>query len=187
MYEPATVTVAKLCDAPRMIPLPDPVKLVVEELAVKAVAEEVFHDPATLTAADENVIVAAPLDVKSLLNVTVAPERVRVPVKVRVEAMVVVTAPFTVRFATVVGMFTEPPEAFTVTVDVPCVKTPDDVSILLTVMELALATRLPPDPIVMVVAVMGKLAADVSTDVIEEPSFTWRVVTFRPRDARVKA
>ena len=183
---PATLAVARLCDAPSVIVLLAPVKLTVDELDVKEVAEEVFHDPAMPIAADANVIVAVPLDARSLLSVTVAPVRVSVPVNVRAEATVVVIPLFTVRLATVVGMFTEPPEVFTMTVDVPWVKAPEDVSMLLTVIELALATRVPPDPMVMVVAVIGKLAADVARDVVEAPSLTWRVVAFRPRDASVK-
>ena len=182
---PVTVAVAKLCDAPSVMTLLAPVKETVEEVAVKDVAEAVFHDPAMLIVADANVTVAAPLEARLLLNVGTALVRVRVPVKVRAEAMVVVMALLTVRLATVVGMFTEPPDAFTMTVEVPWVNVPAEVSMLLTVMELALATRIPPEPIVTVVAVIGRLDDEVSSDVVDDPSLTWRVVALSPLEAIV--
>ncbi len=185
VYVPSTAAVAKLCDAPRVIALPVPVKETEEEVAVKEVAEEVSHEPAMLMVTDAELIVAAPLDARSPLKVTVALVKVRVPVKVKADAMVVVIPVLTVRLDMAVGMFTEPPDTLMMMVDVPAVKVPTEVLILRPVMELPLATRMPPEPIVMVVALMGKPDADVSSDVVPDPSLTWRVMTLRPRVAIV--
>ena len=185
VYVPLTVAVAKLCEAPRVITLPVPVKVTVEEVAVNEVAEAVFHDPAMPIAADAKVMVATPLEVRSPLKVAVALVRVRVPVNVRADATVVLIPVLTVRLEIVVGMFTEPPDALTTIVDVPAVNVPAEVLILWTVMELPLATRMPPDPIVMVVALMGRPDAEVPSEVVPDPSLTWRVVTFKPRVASV--
>src|SRR5207247_4677472 len=153
----------------RRFPVPE--NVTVELVAVKVVAEDVSQFPELIvTAADANVNVAAPLEVRLFVpNATVpALVKVRVPVHVRDPANVVETAGLTVRLLTVCVMSIVPPEAFTTTVETQTVNVLRWVSIDVTVIADPLAVKAAPafardgtavvarfDPLVFSVVVAG--------------------------------
>jgi hypothetical protein len=170
-----------------MMVFEEPVKATVEEVAVKDDAEEVFHEPAMLTVADPNVMVAAPDEVRLELKVGVDEVSVRVPEKVRAPVKVVEIPELTVRLLTVWVMLMDPPEAFTTTEEVPTVYVPADVSMLVTVRVEPSAVRIPPTPTVRVTALTAKFEALVSKVVVEDPSeMVSAAPILRPRVAIVK-
>lgn len=185
---PEIVSAANDCPEDSVIVFDEPVKVTVEEVEVIVAMDEESQEPAMETFAELKLRTAdAPEVVRSELKVGEEEVRVSVPVKVTALTKVVETPESTVRFAIVVGMFTVPPDTFTMTVEVPSVKVPADVSMLLTVRVEPRASRIPPNPTVRVMAWMGKFEALVSSVVVEETSATVRVPpTFRPRLAMTK-
>ena len=132
-----------------------------EPTEAKVAADAVSHDPAIEIVEVANRRTAGPTAVRLPRNPRVAAVSVRMPDQARFEATVIATPAFTVRFATGWGMLTDPPEAFTTTVDVPAMNTPADVSIDLAVIVLPFAISDPPLPTDTVVAVTAKFEPDV--------------------------
>lgn len=146
-----------------------PVKVTVDAVDVKLAAEDVSHDPPTLTVADANVTAAAPEEVRFPVNVGVEEVRVRVPEKVRFPVNEVEMPLFTVRLFTVWVTFNVPPEAFTTTVEVAGTKVPVLVSIDLTAIVEPFAARVPPAATVRETAVIERFAAEVERAVVPVP------------------
>ena len=169
---PEMTSVSKL-EVASMVRLPVPEK-VVEPLTVRAAILEVSQEPVDMVMVDEPFVVsvAAPDDVRLLApKAGVAPDRVTVPVHVRLFPMVVLMPELTVRLLAVSSIETVPPDALTTTVEVPTVYTPPTELKLVTVIVLPLAVRMPPaDVTVTVAALMARLEPDVLRAVVLEES-----------------
>jgi hypothetical protein len=155
---------------------------------VNVVADEVSQSPAPIViVADANDIVAAPLALRlPAPKPTLAFVSVRTPVQVKAPLNVVLIPGLTVRLFAVCGMLTEPPEAFTTTVEDPAANVPRRVSIEATVIVDPLAVSAPPPATFNVVALTGRLEPLVSRVVVPAPPPTVRVPPTRsPRVAIV--
>src|SRR6266540_4449674 len=164
---PEIVKVANDCPDDSVIVFDVPVNVTVEPVEVMLAMDEVFQDPAIETVEEPNVKAAdAPELVRSELNVGVEDVNVTVPLKVRAPVKVVETDALTVRFATVWEMLMLPPEAATTTVLVLAVNAPAEVSMLVTVIVEPRPSRIPPEPIVSVIAVTDRFEAEASRVVV---------------------
>jgi hypothetical protein len=148
--------------------LPVPENVTDEPVAVKVAAEEVSQLPAPIViVADAKPMVAAPLEARLLPpKERVALVRVRVPLQVSDPLNAVLIPAFTVRLFTICEMLMGPPDALTMTVEVPTLKVPRCVSIDVTVMVLPFAVRVPVLARVSVAVAIGRLDAEVSTIVL---------------------
>src|SRR6266568_5488943 len=168
--DPSIVSVANRWPTPRAMEPAVPVKLTVEPVAVSVDAEEVSQEPAMDIVEDPRARTAGPVEVRFPLNTDVVLVRLSVPDQVMFDANVVLVPGLTTRLNRICVTLMEPPDALTMTVEVPVANAPADVLIDRTVMTLALAARAPPTPTVTEPAVSGKLPPEVESVVAPAPA-----------------
>jgi len=141
---PAIVRVANDWLAPIAIAWLAPVKVTEDPANENVVAEDESQEPAIEIDAESRIRTAGPVELKLPLKAIVVPIKVNVPAQDTFDEKVVLMPGATVRLKIGCVIRIDPPDAFTMMVDVAAVNAPAEVSIERTVIVLPPAVSAPP-------------------------------------------